>query len=155
MRLKKAPRASATPDASEWLQWDGEIRPGHFRVEEEEITQVRAWFLERGRHPKVLLRDAMRMLALRYTCSMRADGTTGVCHIHAVPEDWEQYAAWLEELDLGMPYRGEGLPSLSLKVLSRLVKRKRREWLTGEQKDQLLEQHGHKCAQCGGTSSQM
>ncbi|MCP3866237.1 MAG: hypothetical protein GY695_24480, partial [Aestuariibacter sp.] len=48
VRLRRAPRASATPDASEWLQWDGEIRPGHFRVEEEEITQVRAWFLERG-----------------------------------------------------------------------------------------------------------
>ncbi len=52
-------------------------------------------------------------------------------------------------MDCGLVYRGEGLPSMALKVLHRLVKQgKERVWLTGEEKAEILEQNEHKCATC-------
>ena len=48
---------------------------------------------------------------------------------------------------------GQGLPAISVQVLLLLVERgKTREYLTGEQKAELLQAHGSRCALCGQTS---
>ena len=60
----------------------------------------------------------------------------------------------IDELDLGIKYTGQALPAISAQVLLLLVKRgKTREYLTGEQKSELLDAHGYRCALCGQKSS--
>ena len=148
-RLKKDQRATTTPPASEWLPWLRKLVPGHYGLAEEELNLERAWFLERGLHPKVLLKSETSARALLYNCSKRLDGCTGSVHLHALPDHSAEVARWVGELDCGLIYRGEGLPNMALKALHRLIKNGReREWLTGEQKAELLEQYDHKCALC-------
>ncbi len=150
IRLKKEQRASTTPIAAEWLQWGRKLVPGHYSFPEDSMAQERAWFLQQGKHPKVLLKSETCPRALLYNCTARLKEEPGVVHLHALPEHWETIAAWVVRLDCGLDYRGEGLPNMALKVLHRLVKRgKEREWLTGEQKAALLEEFDHKCALCG------
>ena len=91
---------------------------------------------------------------LRYTCT-NVDTATGVAVVHAVPKHAEEIDIWLTCLDLGQEYRGEGLPSISHKVLLRLLRRRERMCLTGEQKAELLEAYNHRCAACGAKSSQL
>ncbi len=148
-RLQKDQRNTTTPPASEWKAWGRELVPGHYAVAEDGLPQERAWFLEHGLHPKVLLKSETSMRALLYNCTKRVEGCTGVVYLHALPEYSPEIEAWVGRLDCGLLYRGEGLPNMSLKVLHRLIKQGReREWLTGEQKAELLEQFDHKCALC-------
>jgi hypothetical protein len=151
-KLKKTQRPSSTPLASEWGPWAGELREGHFHVAEEELPQVRLWFLNQGRQPSVLLKDSTRPRALLYRMTQARDGQTGTVHIHGVPQHWEETQGWLGRL--GLEYRGEGLPGSALKALQALLRRNReRVYLTGEQKAELLEQYEFRCAICGGPSS--
>ncbi len=46
---------------------------------------------------------------------------------------------WLDKLDCSIKYRGEGLPSISYKVLVKLVRTKERRYLEGEEKHALME----------------
>ncbi len=70
--------------------------------------------------------------------------------MHALPDTSGAMEQWLKRLDLGLQYRGEGLPALSLKVLQTLAKRNReRVWLTCEEKAAILEEYGFCCAMCG------
>ena len=57
-------------------------------------------------------------------------------------------------MSIAMPYRGEGLPAISAKVLHHLIRHgKERVWLAGEEKAELLEQYGFLCALCGRKAS--
>ena len=145
VRLKKAQRAVQTPPALEWQSWDGELKPGHFFVLDEEIESTRAQLLQQGYNPKVLLKDSSRIRTL--VCRLGKEA----CFIHALPEDWPLIANWLAKLNLpNVQYRGEGLPAASLRALQALVRQSReRVWLTGEEKAALLEMYDHRCAQCG------
>ncbi len=145
-RLRKAQRQSSqTPPAEEWQLWNNEIAPGHFWVYDDDIGTVRAWFLERGRAPKLIMKDETRIRTL--VCNLKG---TSSCYVHALPEYSGQLEVWVKNLDIGLQYRGEGLPALSLKVLQTLVKRTReRVWLTGEEKAAVLEEHNYCCAMCG------
>jgi hypothetical protein len=152
-KLKKTQRPSSTPIVSEWEPWAGELREGHFRVDEEELPQVRLWFLNQGRAPQVLLKDSTRPRALLYRLTQARDGRTGTVHIHGTPQHWEETQAWLGRL--GLDYRGEGLPGSALKALQAMLRKNReRVYLDGEQKAELLELHGFRCAICGGPSSE-
>ena len=145
IRLRKAQRPVQTPPAAEWEPWKGELRPGHFRVEEETISTVRGELMEKGVFPKVLMKDAGRIRAL--VCRLGKE----TCTIHALPEDWGHVAHWVHKLNLpNVHYRGEGLPAMSLKILQTLIRLSReRVWLSAEQKAELLERYGHRCATCG------
>ena len=154
-KLRKAQAASKVPLASEWKEWTGEIADGHFFAPEDELMIIRAWFLGCGKNPKVLMKDEARPRALVFHIPKRAHGgPAGTCYIHGVPEHWRAIEAWAARL--GLEYRGEGLPATALKALQHLVKRNReRVWLTGEEKAELLEEYGHRCAACGAASSQL
>ena len=100
-----------------------------------------------------MLKDAGTVRTLLYTCTAK-DGCKGSVCVHVVPSEFEQIKDWLAELDLGIKYTGQGLPAISAQILLLLVKRgKTREYLSGEQKAELLETHGHLCALCGQKSS--
>ncbi len=154
--LKKAQRSASTPITSEWKPWADEIEAGHFFVDENDMATVRAWFLDRKKHPKVMMKDELRPRGLLYNLTKRVDGQVGTCVIHSIPENAGEIIEWLKRLDIGLEYRGEGLPNVALKVLQRLVKGNReREWLTGERKAELLEEYDFKCAMCDSRSSSM
>lgn len=143
-RMRKVQKQSQTPPAAEWEEFNGEIRPGHFWVFEDSIASVRASLLQQGRNPKVVMKDEIRIRTL--ICKLRNE----TCQIHSLPEHRGDLEAWLKRLDVGITYKGEGLPALSLKVLQTLVRRSReRTWLTTEEKALVLEAHGHCCAICG------
>lgn len=148
-KLRKAQKQVNTPDANEWKMWSdggGEPEAGHFWCFEEDIAKVRAELLQSGLNPKVLMKDEARIRSLILNLRKKK----GTMVIHAMPEDFIQIEAWLKRLDIGLPYRGEGLPSVSLKVLQTLIKKSReRVWLTGEEKAKLLEEYNYRCAQCG------
>ena len=94
----------------------------------------------------MVLKDAGAVRTLQYTCTAK-DGVKGSICVHAAPPEFEQIKQWLGELDLGIKYTGQGLPAISAQVLLLLVKRgKTREYLTGEQKAELLEAHDFCCA---------
>ena len=102
------------------------------------------------------MKDELRPRGLLYNLTKRGDGQVGTCFIHSLPENSEQIKDWLGQLNIGLEYRGEGLPNVALKVLQRLVKGNRtREWLTGEKKAELLEEYDFKCAMCDSRSSEL
>ncbi len=82
---------------------------------------MRAWFLEHRSCPKVIKKDEVLIRTLIY--NLRKNEGGGVCHVHALPERSNDIEKWLERLQItGLQYRGEGLPSMSLRVLQTLVK---------------------------------
>jgi hypothetical protein len=148
LKLKKQQRASTTPALSEWLPWGGAIAPGHYFCEEDQLDELRAWFMNRNRHPRVLLKDSTTARALSYSCAQHLDGCVGLLMIHGLPEHCAEIGAWMERLGLS-GYRGQGLAGTSLMVLKLLVRAAReRVSLSGEEKAQLLEDYGHRCAHC-------
>ena len=150
--LKKEYKATSAP-FSEWTAWQYEIADGHFHTSEEELPKVRAWFLSKNRRPRVVLKDEWKPKSLIYDMHRGVDGVEGRCFIHSVPEYADKICQWLKELGDFMPYRGEGLPNISAKVLVHLLKHGRqRVTLTGEEKAELLDQYNHRCALCNSTS---
>ena len=150
VKLKKAQRISTTPPADEWLKWDSKIEPGHFSCEESSLNDVRAWFLRRGKEPRLSMRDCVDVRALSYTCTQRLDGCVGLLVIHLLPEHWEEINLWLCKLDVDIKYQGQGMSGMSLKVLNHLIRVGReRVYLDGEAKAELLGKYDNKCGTCG------
>ena len=76
--------------------------------------------------------------------------------MHTLPHHAREIQEWLARLDIGLPYRGEGLPGMAYKVLVALIKQGReRVWLTGEEKHAILEETGYVCSLCGQTSNRL
>ncbi len=94
-RLKKEQRASTTPIAAEWKPWCRELVPGHYAVPEESMPQERAWFLEQGKHPKVLLKSETCPRALLYTCMPKLKEAPGIVYIHALPAHSDAIEVWV------------------------------------------------------------
>ena len=138
---------STTPPISEWQAWAGNVEAGHFFVEsEDELLRVRCDLLAQSKHARVLMRDACTPRALQLAVAKQT------CTIHLLPRDWREAQAFVDRLGLnGLVYKGEGIPSISLKALIALLKQPRRI-LDGEEKCRILEAHSHKCAHCGSTS---
>ena len=143
-----------TPPAKDWRVWVWRIEPGHFFVSDDQINEVRAWFLRQSRHPRVVLKDELTTRSLVYTCSS-VDKCKGVCVVHAMPECAGDIAEWLRRLPLSLEYRGEGLPSVTNRVLLALLQQKNRRFLTGEEKNILLEQYRYSCSNCGVQTSEL
>ena len=106
-----------------------------------------------GEAPKCILKDKIRLKSLVYNLTKR-DGEKGSLVIHGLPEEAGDIRRWLGKLGIDLPYRGEGLPAISAKVLHHLIRHgKERVWLSGEDKAELLEQFNHLCAICGRSAS--
>ena len=50
----------------------------------------------------------------------------GTCVIHAMSQDADSMILWLKNLNVGLVYKGEGLPALTYEVLNKLIKQKER-----------------------------
>ena len=148
IKLKRDTFSSTTPDASQWLPFEWPPSPGHFWVDHDQIDVVRNQFLSLNLHPKVLLKDESTTKSLHYVFT-KAEKQKGTCVIHAMPHDARDMMQWLRTLDIGIAYRGEGLPNLTYKVLNKLLKIKQRMQLEPEEKHELLETHDYACATCG------
>ena len=137
--LKRTAHESKIPPVDEWEPFCC-IKPGHYWVEQDDTVRNRGDFLQTGRSPRVVLKDIGSVKSLRYTCGKKSGGTEhmGTCVVHALPPNWKEIQAWVNDLDCGLVYRGEGLPSMSYKVLLRLISRKERIYLTGVEKIQSL-----------------
>ena len=127
VKVRREARESTTPPVRDWEPFCC-VKPGHFWVHESEIDTVRRTFLAQGRHPKVVLKDASRIKSLRYTFCKRAGDLehTGQIVVHSLPQDWEEIATWMENLDCGLVYRGSGLAGATYQALVQLIKRKDR-----------------------------
>ena len=150
-KLRREPGSSDTPAASTWKPWEYKHEPGHYSVPEGDLPSVRAWFLISGRSPKCILKDQVRLKSLIYNLS-RKDEKRGTVVIHGPPPEAADIQRWLGNLNLGIEYKGEGLPAISAKVLQRLLRSRERIYLTGEQKVELFERHDHRCAVCNRQS---
>ena len=112
-----------------------DIVPGHFWAFDGEIEDIRGKFLQSGRHPKCVLKSENSIKILIYTFA-KTEKYKGQCFVHSVPKDYLEIVQWLENLNLNIPYRGQGLPGISYQVLINLIKKKDRLYLTGEEKKQ-------------------
>ena len=130
--------------------------PGHSYVAEDRLPEVRRELMAGGRHPKVLLKDASCVRALVYICHpVKDEKRKGTVYIHGLPEQAREIQAWLRRLEVNLPYKGEGLPNITKKVLLTLLKDRERTYLTGEQKAQLLEEHNFACSLCGAKNDNL
>ncbi|WP_353213255.1 AAA family ATPase [Rhodovarius sp.] len=139
----KAEHQGETPPFSAWGEWQGELAPGHFYCSD--LRKVRQELLERGKNPKVSLKSLCTWAALRYRCTMAAEGVSGWCVIKEVPQDFELMKAWCEKL--GVEYRGQGLPSLTLEVFQHLLGPKRKQPTLAERRS-IVARQGGRCALC-------
>jgi hypothetical protein len=151
-KLRREPGSSDTPPVSTSKPFEYKLEHGHYHVPEGDLPSVRAWFLVSGRSPKCILKDQVRLKSLVYNLSRRDKGK-GTVIVHGLPPEAAEIQAWLEHLNLGIEYKGEGLPAISTKVLHQLLRHRERVHLTGEEKAELLEKHDHRCALCDRRSS--
>ena len=152
-KLRREHAASATtPPAHEWEPFAFQLIPGHYYCSDEDMPQIRGWFLAQGRCPRVVMKDPASIRTLIYQCT-KIDQHKGAVVIHNAPVEFDDIKRWLKKLPIALKYTGQGLPAIASQVLLQLVKHgKTREYLTGEQKAELLEQHGWACSHCGGKS---
>ena len=103
---------------------------GHFYVKDIEAT--RRTLLEEGTSPKVTMRDRHEIRTL----------TMGKCTIHTVPgnlESIQRFRSNLAQRGVKLDYFGEGLPAISNKALTQLLKNgRKRKHLEEEEKAELL-----------------
>ena len=152
--MRREAQETKTPPVCDWEPWCC-AKPGHFWCYETEIDRIRGEFLAQRRHPRVTLKDEARIKALRYTFTKADADHRGTCVLHALPQDWQEIQRWVTALDCGLIYRGEGLPAMTYKALLRLITRKERVYLTGPEKNELLEKHGYACALCGAKENNL
>ena len=67
-----------------------------------------------------------------------------------MPQYYQEIMEWLKFLPVKLKYTGSGLSNIAGQVLLLLVKHcRQREYLTGEDKAELLEKYDFSCAACG------
>jgi len=134
-RLRRAIMDSSVPDFSEWQPFDLEKPSPH--MYSVNLEDVRAALLRKGIHPKLVMASEILWKRLR----------TKTFTVHLIPENANEIKNWLGALGLNIEYRGEGLPNMTLKVITALLKRKR-VFLTDVEKNELLVKCGNKCEIC-------
>ncbi|CAE7240346.1 unnamed protein product [Symbiodinium natans] len=130
-------RESAVPEFSEWREWDGQLRPGHFWTAD--LRAARGQLMAQGHSPKVAMRSLCEWSRLR----LRA-GDEGDCVICELPEEHGALRAWMERL--GLKYRGQRLAAAATEALMHLLKAQRE---LPQQREQILQAQGGLCNLCG------
>ena len=97
------------------------------------------------------LKSALDISSLSYWCTQRKDGAEGICKIRQLPLEADSIQRWLSKLPLGddFDYRGEGLPCITQRVFSALLRAERRSPAHAE-RQRILQEQGHRCNLCGG-----
>ena len=97
-----------------------------------------------------MLKDLQGIGALKYMCVVGRDvRPPGLCVIRQLPPEKHSIQKWLEQLDAGIEWCGEGLPALTHKVFNALLKSERRTPPTSE-KARILKAQDGRCNSCGG-----
>jgi hypothetical protein len=147
IQMKTEVESKAIP-MDQWQEWDGQPRPGFFHAPD--LAAVRKQLLESGRNPKVILRNLKDYGSVRYQCVNCLDGDHGLCVIKEMPKYEVEIKAWLGRLaenGCEVEWVGEGLPSITYKVLLHLLKCDRRTPKHGE-RQAILAKQGNKCNIC-------
>ena len=84
---------ATTPAATEWKPFAHKIEPGHFYTTYDEIANVRAWFLESRRCPRIGLKDMNIIRSVTYNCT-KIDAVKGSMTIHAMPQYYQEIMDW-------------------------------------------------------------
>ena len=101
------------PPFDTWKPWRGDLLPGHFHTQD--IEEVRRTLLEQGVSPRICMKDRHEVRQL----------TIGKCCIHSVPENLASIQTFRKNLSqrgIRLDYYGEGLPAISNKALTALLK---------------------------------
>ncbi len=132
---------SKTPAFSAWRPWRLEAGAGHYYTSD--LDGARRSLLEKGISPRLSQSDRHEVRQL----------TVGKMAIHSVPTNLSsilQFVANLKARGIELKYRGEGLPAISNRALTLLLKRGNvRKYLTDEEKADLVSSQEGKCAICG------
>ena len=126
-----------------WKCWcaDSSLEAGEYYTTD--IEQVRNYYLSNGKHPKVKLKGRWDIKHL----------SLGSVFIHSVPENYTTILRFLENLkkyNISIPYRGEGIPSMSDRCLTLLMRGCReRQYLTAAEKQVVVEKQAGLCSICG------
>ena len=140
----RAEHQGEMPPFDEWRPWDGEPSPGYFHCPC--LRSARMQLLASGRTPKLSLKSLGCWAALRYRCTVQVDGQAGWCVIRELPAEHGLFQWWCETL--GVEYRGQNLPGLTLEVFEHLLRGRRKQPTLAQRRQIVAEQEG-KCALCG------
>jgi hypothetical protein len=137
---------NADPPASEWHEWTGEVKPGHYYAED--IPSVRLDLHGQGVCPTVQLSGVGTQKA------WRVETKAGDVVIHRRPPEafvCQDFAEIYEKrTGRRLVYQGESLASLANKAFEGLLKPPgERKQLSEEQREHLWISQGRACALCG------
>ena len=135
-RYRAERRDSTAPEFAQWLEWDGQLRAGHFWTRD--LRKARADLLSEGHCPKVAMRSLCEWRALR----LRAGDAD--CVINELPEEAADLQAWMQRL--GLKYRGQRLASAASEAFMQLLKAQRE---LPQNREQILAAQGGLCKLCG------
>ena len=135
-RYRAERRDSTAPEFAQWLEWDGQLRAGHFWTRD--LRKARADLLSEGHCPKVAMRSLCEWRALR----LRAGDAD--CVINELPEEAGDLQAWMQRL--GLKYRGQRLASATSEAFMQLLKAQRE---LPQNREQILAAQGGLCKLCG------
>ena len=135
-RYRAERRDSTAPEFAQWLEWDGQLRAGHFWTRD--LRKARADLLSEGHCPKVAMRSLCEWRALR----LRAGDAD--CVINELPEEAADLQAWMQRL--GLKYRGQRLASAASEAFMQLLKAQRE---LPQNREQILAVQGGLCKLCG------
>ena len=135
-RYRAERRDSTAPEFAQWLEWDGQLRAGHFWTRD--LRKARADLLSEGHCPKVAMRSLCEWRALR----LRAGDAD--CVINELPEEAADLQAWMQRL--GLKYRGQRLASAASEAFMQLLQAQRE---LPQNREQILAVQGGLCKLCG------
>ena len=135
-RYRAERRDSTAPEFAQWLEWDGQLRAGHFWTRD--LRKARADLLSEGHCPKVAMRSLCEWRGLRLRAG-EAD-----CIINELPEEAGDLQAWMQRL--GLKYRGQRLASATSEAFMQLLKVQRE---LPQNREQILAAQGGLCKLCG------
>ena len=133
---------SKIPAFGLWRPWqDGEQRAGHYYTLD--LDEARRKLLEQGISPRLSQSDRHEVRQL----------TMGKTVIHGIPQNLQSILQFINNLKthgVEIEYRGEGLPAISQRALTALLKHSNhRKYLDEDEKAELIKAQDGKCAICG------
>ena len=151
-RLKAlhAEEEQAAPETT-WFRLTDEIRPGHYKVDEESMSDLRERFLREGRSPIVTLRGPHDIAKLTYNFSS-LDAHTGTASFQSWSKSWPDNRRFVDTLNANHPslrlqYAGESTATVTSKAIFALL-RGQRERLSPSETEDLFKRQGGKCLIC-------
>ena len=144
-RFKTTPKPSKDPVFEEWTKWDYEwdelpMSEDHYYYDGD-MTYLRDVYIRNGIVPRVSMKDFLTVQRITVP-----DFTGRIVTVHSVPHNYNNILKFTKLA--GIPYRGEGLPNVTLKTLLKLLRPERKDPSKTLRAEITTDQLG-KCAKCG------